>query len=120
MKKEMDETKWGDILADRIKDWWVALGGGRDIIAATRGRAEAERRAVRERALGGPPLPPTHPAHTHRPQDGARCDRAQPDVPAPRAQSGQLHARRGEAAASPGGGVRCGVEAAGEPAAAPS
>jgi len=28
MKKEMDATKWGDILAEKLKDWWVggALG----------------------------------------------------------------------------------------------
>ena len=26
MKKEMDDTKWGDVLADRIKDWCVFWG----------------------------------------------------------------------------------------------
>ena len=29
MKKEMDDTKWGDVLAERIKDWCVSMIGWR-------------------------------------------------------------------------------------------
>lgn len=98
MKKEMDATKWGDILADKIKDWCAFWLCGRlcaclRIFLGLVLSCFAVQLACRAQAcVRQTPLTPTHP-ETHqrnanktpfkfiRKQGRARRDRAQRDVP---------------------------------------